>query len=94
MSHIVAMPGLKVVGLMTMAPLVDNPEEARPHFRRLRELLEDLRLEAGLAPDFRELSMGMSTDFEVAVEEGATVVRIGSALYEGVVEAASGTATR
>lgn len=94
MSHIMPMPGLRIVGLMTMAPLVEDPEEARPHFRRLRELLEDLHLELSLGPDFRELSMGMSNDYEVAVEEGATIVRVGSALFEGVVEAASGTATK
>lgn len=68
------------VGLMTMAPLVADPEEARPCFRGLRELRDRL------APIFREryelseLSMGMSNDFEVAVEEGATIVRVGSAL--------------
>ncbi|MCX8033002.1 MAG: YggS family pyridoxal phosphate-dependent enzyme [Thermoleophilia bacterium] len=68
------------VGLMTMAPLVVDPEEARPCFRGLRELRDRL------APIFREryglseLSMGMSNDFEVAVEEGATIVRVGSAL--------------
>lgn len=93
MSHIVTMPGLKIVGLMTMAPLVDDPEAARPHFRRLRELLEDLRLELGLGPEFCGLSMGMSNDFEVAVEEGATIVRVGSALFEGIANAASGTVT-
>jgi pyridoxal phosphate enzyme (YggS family) len=68
-----ALPGLDVRGLMTIAPLVDDPEQARPVFRRLRELAEPLGL--------KELSMGMTDDFEVAVEEGATVVRVGRAIF-------------
>jgi len=64
---------LEVVGLMTMAP---QGEDARPHFRRLRELAERLGLP--------QLSMGMSQDFEAAVEEGATHVRVGTAIFEGV----------
>jgi uncharacterized pyridoxal phosphate-containing UPF0001 family protein len=67
---------------MTVAPDVDDPEEARPVFRRLRELADEIRarLPAEAASAFRELSMGMSDDFEVAVEEGATLVRIGTRL--------------
>ncbi len=68
--------GLAVSGLMTMAPLDPDPEKARPVFRRLRELQGSLGL--------RHLSMGMSQDFEVAVEEGATMVRVGTALFEGI----------
>ena len=68
-------------GLMAMAPLSDDPERARPVFARLRALRDRLRRETGLA--LPELSMGMSQDFEVAVEEGATVVRIGRAFFEG-----------
>ncbi|MCK4963669.1 MAG: YggS family pyridoxal phosphate-dependent enzyme [Dehalococcoidia bacterium] len=64
---------LKVKGLMTIAPLVSDPEEVRPIFRRLRELRDSLGLE--------HLSMGMSDDFEVAVGEGATMVRIGRAIF-------------
>ncbi|MBP7935886.1 MAG: YggS family pyridoxal phosphate-dependent enzyme [Phycisphaerae bacterium] len=79
-----ALPGIRITGLMTMAPLVDDPEEARPHFARLRELLDDLRCERLVAPDCRELSMGMSNDFEIAIEEGATMVRVGRVLFEGV----------
>ena len=79
-----ALPGLRLVGLMTMVPQVDHVEEVRPYFRRLRELAEDLRTEGAMPPEFRELSMGMSNDFEVAVEEGATLVRIGTALFEGL----------
>jgi pyridoxal phosphate enzyme (YggS family) len=67
------------VGLMTMAPFVDNPEEIRWVFARLREILKKMNDESGLT--MRELSMGMSSDFEVAVEEGATMVRIGTAIF-------------
>jgi hypothetical protein len=63
-----------VRGLMTMPPLADDPEESRPFFRRLRELAADHGL--------RELSMGTTQDYRVAAEEGATLVRIGSALYD------------
>ncbi len=63
-----------VAGLMVMPPAADRPEDSRPHFARAREL--------AAAHGLRELSMGTSQDFEVAVEEGATVVRIGSILFE------------
>ena len=68
-------------GLMTMAPLVRDPENARPVFRRLRELRD--RLASHFAPRYAltELSMGMSNDYEVAVEEGATIIRLGSTLF-------------
>lgn len=66
--------GLTVVGLMTMAPFEAEPEDTRPVFRRLKSLADGLGLP--------ELSMGMSNDFEVAVEEGATIVRIGTALFQ------------
>lgn len=69
-------------GLMTMAPLLDDPEGARPFFRRLRELREELQQRTGLP--LPELSMGMSGDFEPAIEEGATLVRIGSCLFKGL----------
>jgi pyridoxal phosphate enzyme (YggS family) len=69
-------PRLSLVGLMGMAPFDPNPEAARPFFRTLRGLRE----RCGLP----ELSMGMSGDFEIAVEEGATVVRVGTALFEGI----------
>jgi len=70
---------LHVVGLMTMAPLDADPAASRPVFRALRELMDDLN-RLGDGPPLRSLSMGMSGDFEVAVEEGATHVRIGTAL--------------
>ncbi|MBN1488949.1 MAG: YggS family pyridoxal phosphate-dependent enzyme [Phycisphaerae bacterium] len=83
-EHMVQMSNLRVLGLMTMAPLAEDPEAARPYFARLRELLEDIQREKFATPDFVHLSMGMSNDFGVAVEEGATVVRIGTALFEGI----------
>ncbi|HZW29854.1 MAG TPA: YggS family pyridoxal phosphate-dependent enzyme [Isosphaeraceae bacterium] len=73
---------IPIVGLMTMAALGTTAETARPSFVRLRDLGEELRRRTGLP--LAELSMGMSGDFEVAIEEGATLVRIGSALFEGV----------
>lgn len=79
LEAVAAAPPLRVVGLMTMAPYGAEPEAARPHFRALRELRSDLDA-LGLAPPLPALSMGMSRDFEVAVEEGATHVRIGTAL--------------
>ena len=70
-----------VVGLMTLPPVPDTPEDARPYFRRLRELREEW-LAAGVpASMLRELSMGMSGDFEVAIQEGATIVRVGTAIF-------------
>ena len=70
-----------VVGLMTLPPVPDTPEDARPYFRRLRGLRDEW-LAAGVpASMLRELSMGMSGDFEVAIEEGATIVRVGTAIF-------------
>jgi pyridoxal phosphate enzyme (YggS family) len=69
------------VGLMTMAPLVDDPETTRPYFRGLRELRDRLATVFAGRYEFSELSMGMSNDYEVAVEEGATIVRLGSVLF-------------
>jgi len=68
-------------GLMTMPPAVADPQQARPYFSRLRELGERLGREWAPRHDFRALSMGTSQDFEVAVEEGATLVRVGGVLY-------------
>ena len=70
---ITALPNLEVRGLMVVAPLADNPEAVRPVLRCLRELRDALGL--------RELSMGMTDDFEVAIEEGSTIVRIGRAIF-------------
>jgi pyridoxal phosphate enzyme (YggS family) len=72
-------PNLNVQGLMTMAPYSTNPEDSRPHFKKIREIRDKVN-QAMPNSGIIELSMGMSGDFEVAIEEGATVVRIGSAL--------------
>ena len=73
----------RLKGLMLLPPWFDDPEQARPYFRRLRELRERL-VEDGIdGSHLRELSMGMSHDFEVAVEEGATLVRVGTAIFGG-----------
>ena len=73
---------LRLMGLMTMAPLVSDPEQARPTFVRLRELFEEIRKQKTGGEECRHLSMGMSQDYVVAVEEGATVLRIGTALLQ------------
>ncbi len=73
---------LRLLGLMTMAPLSADPETARPCFIRLRELFEEMRVEKVGGRDFRHLSMGMTQDYQVAIEEGATILRIGTALFE------------
>ena len=78
LRELARLPHLKVAGLMTMPPWLP-PEEVRPYFRALRELRDRLRLELGLP--LAELSMGMSGDYEVAVEEGATLVRVGTAIF-------------
>lgn len=78
-ASVLALPRLRLRGLMTMAPLVPAPADARPYFVRLRSLRDDLSQRLGL--DLPELSMGMSNDFEVAVEEGATMVRLGRTLF-------------
>jgi pyridoxal phosphate enzyme (YggS family) len=71
----------RVVGLMTIPPYFDDPQQARPYFARLRDLRDRL-LQEGLEPGLlRELSMGMSHDFEIAVQEGATIVRLGTAIF-------------
>ena len=75
---------VRIEGLMTMAAYSPNPEDARPAFRRLRELRDELQSRLGAATRLEHLSMGMTGDFEVAIEEGATLVRIGSALWEGL----------
>jgi PLP dependent protein len=83
-EKIASLRHIRVEGLMTMAAPVEEPEQCRPTFAALRELRDRLRRELGPAHDLPHLSMGMSNDYEVAVEEGATLVRIGSALFEGV----------
>lgn len=92
-AAIATLPHLVPRGLMTVAPMVENPERVRAVFRRLRELRDSLRETVSLAsaggtrgqngaePAWDELSMGMSDDFEVAIEEGATIIRLGRALF-------------
>ena len=72
------LPGIRVTGLMTLPPADSDPEAARPFFRRLRDLRDGLRESH---PEVLDLSMGMSLDYEVAVEEGATMVRLGTVLF-------------
>jgi len=76
---LLALPRLQIEGLMAIAPYDEDAEASRPHFRALRELRDRLAAKTGLP--FGTLSMGMSGDFEVAVEEGATLVRVGSAIF-------------
>ena len=71
----------RVVGLMTLPPFAETPEDARPYFRRLRELRDEWLTSGVPAQMLSELSMGMSGDFEVAVQEGATMVRVGTAIF-------------
>ncbi len=79
-AEVLKLPHLDVQGLMTMAPIVEQPEDARPYFVALRALRDELRLRfPGRA--WQHLSMGMTDDFEIAVEEGATIVRIGRAIF-------------
>lgn len=82
-ARIASTSRLRLVGLMTMAPL-DAPAAARPVFAALRALRDDLRRRGEAPPTCTHLSMGMSNDYEIAVEEGATVVRVGSAVYTGL----------
>ena len=77
---IVDLPHVEIRGLMTVAPLAEDPEEVRPHFRRLRELRDRLS-DRFPDVDWHHLSMGMTDDFEIAIEEGATLVRIGRAIF-------------
>jgi len=70
--------GIRVVGLMCIPPFTDDPEDSRPYYSRLRELMEDIN-RGGYT--LHELSMGMTQDYEVAVEEGATIVRVGTAIF-------------
>jgi pyridoxal phosphate enzyme (YggS family) len=77
---VLCLPHLELCGLMGVPPYLDDAEEARPYFRRLRELRDKLRTQFG-AGTLPVLSMGMSHDFEVAIEEGATEIRVGTALF-------------
>lgn len=75
-------PNINILGLMTIGPEADDPEIIRPYFRKLRELRDNINAVRSTQYAVRELSMGMTNDFEVAVEEGATMVRIGRAVFK------------
>jgi pyridoxal phosphate enzyme (YggS family) len=75
------LPGISVKGLMTLPPFFDNPEESRPYFHALRNLAEAVSRRKIAGVSMEELSMGMSNDFETAIEEGATLVRVGTAIF-------------
>ncbi len=77
-ERVLEFPNLELIGLMTIPPYSENPEDSRPFFRKLRELKEELNREGF---PLTELSMGMSNDFKVAIEEGATLVRIGTLIF-------------
>jgi uncharacterized pyridoxal phosphate-containing UPF0001 family protein len=72
---------LRLIGLMTLPPYFENPDCARPFFKTLRELRDELKLKGHFGDLPGELSMGMSHDFEIAIEEGATMVRVGTAIF-------------
>lgn len=80
-QQVAACEHLHLKGLMTLPPFFEDSEHARPYFNRLRELRDHYRAEGAFADGPGELSMGMSNDFEVAVEEGATMVRVGTAIF-------------
>lgn len=79
LEELLPLPNLRIEGLMTMAPFSENPESARPVFEGLRKLRDELSATTGYP--LRELSMGMSGDFEQGIAEGATIIRIGSAIF-------------
>ena len=80
-KELISIPALKLRGLMTIPP-IGSPDDTRAHFRRMRILFEELREDLA-SESFNQLSMGMSEDFEIAIQEGATIVRIGRAIFGG-----------
>ena len=80
-KNVAHMPHLKIKGLMTIAPFTENPEENRVYFRKLRQLSVDIKSKNIDNVDMDELSMGMTGDYEVAIEEGATMVRVGTGIF-------------
>jgi len=83
MGDIAKLENINIRGLMTIAPVVNNPEEARPYFRALRELRDKIDSLRPTSYELRTLSMGMSDDFQVAIEEGANIIRLGRAIFKG-----------
>ena len=80
-KQIAALPHVKVRGLMCVPPFADDPEDSRGYFRQLRSLQEEIRALELPGVEMKELSMGMTGDCEVAIEEGATFVRVGTAIF-------------
>lgn len=80
-EEIAALPNIQIEGLMTIAPFVENPEENRPVFQKLRKLSVDIRAKNINNVTMAVLSMGMTNDYEIAIEEGATMVRVGTAIF-------------
>ncbi|MDP2922316.1 MAG: YggS family pyridoxal phosphate-dependent enzyme [Candidatus Omnitrophota bacterium] len=80
-KEILRFENLKLQGLMTMGPLVDNPEEIRPFFRKTKEIFDKIKNIYGNSLDWKYLSMGMSDTYKIAIEEGANMVRIGTAIF-------------
>lgn len=78
LKELSTMNSINIQGLMTMPPYFDDPEMARPYFKKLREIRDELLPQF---PQLKELSMGMSGDFEVAIEEGATIIRVGTSIF-------------
>jgi PLP dependent protein len=85
-EQIATMPGVQLVGLMTMAELSDDEKTIRNAFRRTREVFDEMKWQKIGGAGFRHLSMGMSNDYEIAIQEGSTMVRVGSALFGGAPE--------
>lgn len=82
LKEILNLPGIEVIGLMTMPPFTEDPELARPYFRQLKMLAERLTDKGLFSREHRvELSMGMSNDYHVAIQEGATIIRVGTAIF-------------
>ena len=81
LEQLETMPNVKARGMMCMAPASENPEESRPVFQRCSELFDEMQLHPHCGDAFNVLSMGMSDDFEIAIECGANIVRVGSALF-------------
>jgi hypothetical protein len=81
LQEVSGLPNIKVEGLMTMAPFYENPEDCRPCFRKLKELVEEVKAKNIKNVEMTYLSIGMSNDFEVAIEEGSNMVRIGRAIF-------------
>ena len=82
-KEIAEFKNINIKGLMTIAPIVDNPEQTRPYFKTLRELRDKINELSAVSCQLSALSMGMSDDFEVAIEEGSNMIRLGRAVFEG-----------